>query len=181
MEQKNNEIVNTYVKREPFMRLFFERKCIWENKDCYKFLTKRQYQIALLILKNLNEFERCSQKKLLGKTRDDFRKYIDEKLIEYGGLPSKILSSEKDKWIIRKTKDVDKYTAKVPFFASALTTLNYMISFFIYRKQIWDTTKKRPGAYILCLNKRGRKIVEEILKREEESKKQIVEQVITQQ
>ena len=179
MQELISETVEKTKKKEIFIKLFLNKRCIWENKDCYKFLSRRQYQVSIMLLKNLSDFDKCSQQKLLVKTKEDFKKYIDEKLIEHEGLPSRIKSSQ-DAWIIRKKKGKNEYRITI-FNRTVCNTLNYMISFFIYRKQIWDTTKKRPGAYILCLNKRGRKIVEEILKREEDSKKQIVEQVITQQ
>ena len=63
-------------KVEPrFIKMFLEKRCIWENKDCYIFLNKRQYEIAKIMLKKLYELQPTTQQKLLQQVTQDYEKF----------------------------------------------------------------------------------------------------------
>ena len=174
MEQIIKEVVEEAKKKEEkfisklFISKFIDKKCIWEDKDCYKFLTYKQHKIATIILKKLYEFGRCSQKKLIQEVNKEFEVYIKNILIKYNGMSSLIRSSV-DKSILRKKFNEDDYYVGKPTYKNVL---EYLISFFVRRKQIWDSTKNKHSSYILQLSKRGKKVVEAIIEKEELEKQQ---------
>ena len=93
---------------------------------------------------------------------------INDKLKLYDNLPSKIKNSE-FKWIIKKKKNIDEFKIYESF--SILTSvLNYLTVVLINRKQIWFKDRSKFGANIYALNRKGRRIVNEIQKREDSAK-----------
>lgn len=165
MAEIDQEIEEIEEKEDTYIRLFFSKRMVWVDKNCYKFLSRKQHKIAIFLLLNLEKLQPCTQEKLLEATKNDFNKFIFDTLKLYDSLPSKIKNSE-FKWIIKKKKNLDEFKIYQSY-TIIRSVLNYMTVVFINRKQIWYKDGRSYGANILALNRKGKRLVEAIQKREE--------------
>lgn len=177
MEEIDKEIEKIEKKEHTYIRLFLNKRMIWVDKDCYKFLSRKQYKIATILLLNLEKIQPCTQTKILQATKNDLNNFVSEKLKLYDNLPSKIKNSEFN-WIIKKKKNLDEFKIYESF-STIESVLGYLTIIFINRKQIWFKDRRSFGANIIALNRKGKKLVEAIHKREDEINIQKVDEKVS--
>ena len=156
-EKSNKNITNTIT-------LMIEKKRIYQNQDCYRKITRREWIVAKFILREIYELnESIVKSKLYLKVKKKFNEMVLRKIAKYEGEENKITAIKKSKfdyWIYHRDRNSKKYRKSFLTSKQFSSVVDYLVPSFIFLKTVGIKGQKRGMSHVLVINQKGKDLIE---------------------